>query len=74
MEVKQKKIIEQNKCGLSIDNMSIERMSYEIFLFSKKSKKTLNNMSRRGYKFYKKNFEINSSKNKFCRILNNEKI
>ncbi len=69
-----KKIIEQNNCGLSIDNMSIEKMSYEIFSFSKKNKKTLNNMSRRGYKFFKKNFEISSSKIKFYHILNNEKI
>ena len=42
--------------------------------FSKRKKEILRNMSKRGYKYFKENFEINNSKNKFYKILKNEKI
>ncbi len=69
-----KKIIKKNNCGLSISNMNVEKASDKIISFSKMNKKTLNNMSARGYQYFKKNFEINVSIKKFYKILENEKI
>lgn len=54
--------------------MNVEKASGKIILFSKMNKKTLNNMSIRGYQYFKKNFEINISIKKFYKILENEKI
>ena len=69
-----KKIIEENKCGLNLYNLSDKEISEKIIYFSKSKKETLNNMSNRGYKFFKENFEINKIKEKFYQILINEKI
>jgi len=69
-----KKIIKENKCGINIQDMNLKKMSDKISIFSKLKKKTLNNMSRRGYKFFKTNFEINMSKKNFYKILKYEKI
>ena len=69
-----KKIIEENKCGLNLYNLSDKEISERIIYFSKSKKETLNNMSNRGYKFFKENFEINKIKEKFYQIFINEKI
>ena len=69
-----KKIIEENSCGLSLYNMSNKKIAKKILDFSKRKKEILRNMSKRGYKYFKENFEINNSKNKFYKILKNEKI
>lgn len=69
-----KKIIEENSCGLSLYNMSNKKIAKKILDLSKRKKEILRNMSKRGYKYFKENFEINNSKNKFYKILKNEKI
>ena len=69
-----KKIIKENKCGLSLYNMSNKKISEKIINLSKNKNKNLKIMSKKGYKFFIENFEINNLKKKFYQILKNEKI